>query len=124
MQVISKALPISLLLLLSMACNRENPRLLPDKLVGFWTTDALHYEDRFLELDKAYVIIGTGAHEVPIVQAISKVQGDENGSEAAYAIYSTDQQGNAYQMMVLFNPANGGEIRFKNQPGMWKRYAD
>jgi hypothetical protein len=119
-----KMLSISLLLLLAcLACSRENPKILPDKLVGFWTTDEPRYQDRFLEFDKVYVFIGVGRLQVPNVQVVDKVDAAQAGKETTYTIYSTDLQGAEYQMTFQFNPVNGGEIQLKNQRGIvWKRH--
>ncbi len=126
MPVVRKTLSISLLLLLAcMACSRENPKILPDKLNGFWTTDDPRYQDRFLEFARVYVFIGVSRRQAPSVQVIDKIEAVQAGKETSYTIYSTDLQGIAYQMSLQFDPANGGEIQFKNQRGIvWKRPGD
>jgi len=125
MPVIRKMLSIPLLLLLvCLACSRDNPKVLPDKLVGFWTTDEPRYQDRFLELSKVYVFIGVGRRQVPSVQVVDRFEAVQAGKETKYTIYSTDLQGTAYQMTFQFSPVNGGEIQLKNQQGIvWKRHA-
>jgi hypothetical protein len=114
-----------LLLLVCLACSRDNPKILPDKLNGFWTTDDPRYQDRFLELSKVYVIIGVGRHQVPSVQVVDRIEAVQAGKETTYTIYSDDLQGVSYQLSFQFNPVNGGEIQLKNQKGIvWKRHAD
>jgi hypothetical protein len=120
-----KVFVIELLLLACVGCSRQNPRILPGELAGFWTTNASHYENRSLELSGTYVIIGTGLHEASVVQMIDKVEVEQIGSDATYTIYSTDLQGVHYQMAIRYSPVHGGEITFKNQPTMvWRRPAD
>jgi len=125
MPIIRKILSISLLLLLAcLGCSRDNPKILPEQLNGFWTTDNPRYQDRFLELARVYVLIGVGRRQAPSVQVVDKFEAVQAGKETMYTIYSTDLQGNSYQMALQFNPVNGGEIQLKNQPGIvWKRHA-
>jgi len=124
MPVMRKTLSIPLLLLLAcQACSRDNPKVLPDKLNGFWTTDNPRYQDRYLELARVYVFIGVDRRQAPSIQVIDKIDAVQAGKETSYTIYSTDLQGVDYQMSLQFNPANGGEIQFTNQRGIvWKRH--
>jgi hypothetical protein len=123
MPLVGKLLSIPLLLLLAcLGCSRENPMILPDQLNGFWTTDVPRYQDRFLEFDRVYVFIGVGRLQVPTLQMVDKVEAEPAGKETTYTIYSSDLEGNSYQMTLQFNPLNGGEIQLKSQRGIvWKR---
>jgi hypothetical protein len=123
MPLTRKLLSIPLLLLLAcLGCSRDNPKILPDQLNGFWVTDVPRYQDRFLEFDRVYVFIGVGSPQVPTLQMVDKVEAEPAGKETTYTIYSSDLQGNSYQMTLQFNPLNGGEIQLKSQRGIvWKR---
>lgn len=116
---------ISVLLLLAIACMSSgcnNSRILPDALVGFWTTENPRYRDRFIELDNVYLFIGVGTRQVPKLQVVNKFKAMQAGNETTYTIYSKDMQGVGDQMTFKFRPANGGEIEFSNQRGVvWRR---
>jgi hypothetical protein len=118
---IRKIWPLGLMLLALTGCNRENKRVLPSQLDGFWTTDAPRYQDCFLELSGPYVIVGTGLRDFGDVQIVDNFERTEFGKQTAYTIYSSDLHGNHYQLAVRFDPANGGEIRIRNQPNVWRR---
>jgi len=99
--------------------------LLPSDVVGAWTTNDPRYGDRVMELSRAFVIIITGRHEPASVQMIDRVESESNGADTRYTIYSTDySQGTHFEMKIEFRPANGGEIRFRNQPAVWTRHVE
>lgn len=124
MLAIRKMLSISLLLAIAcMASGCNNSRILPNTLVGFWTTENPRYHDRFIELDNVYLFIGLGPRQVPKLQVVDKFKAIEDGNETTYTIYSKDLQGLGDQMTFKFRPANGGEIEFNNQRGVvWRRF--
>jgi len=116
---------IILMALVCAGCNRNDSRMLPRQLEGTWTTDDPRYQDRFMDLSQAFVIIGTSRYDAPSVQLIDKVEVEARGSDTVLTVYSTDHSQSAhYQMAIQFSPANGGEIRFKNQTQVWRRRED
>jgi len=122
---ISLSLTILSLLLTTIGCEHKTTYLLPNDLVGFWTADEPRYEGRFLELYRAYVIIGTGSTEVPKVQGVNSVEAVPEGDHIAYHVLSTDLAGVQYKMTLFYTPARGGEIRFKHMENItWKRQTD
>jgi hypothetical protein len=111
-----------LMLLLCLGCNRHRSLTLPADLAGVWTSDDPRYHDRFFELWPTFVIVVTGPGNPASVQWIRKVEAKPQGDSSAFTVYSTDySQHTDYQMVLQFNPANGGEIRFGNEPQIWKR---
>jgi hypothetical protein len=124
MSAIRKMLSIPLLLAIAcMASGCNNSRILPNTLVGFWTTENPRYPDRFIELDNVYLFIGLGPRQVPKLQVVDKFKAVQAGNETTYTIYSKDMQGVGDQMTFKFSPANGGEIVFNNQRGVvWRRF--
>lgn len=115
---------VTLMLLACVGCSRNNSRMLPRELEGVWTTDDPRYGDRLLELSQAFVIIVAG-HDTPSVQMIDKVETQPKGTDTALTIYSTDYpEETHYEMALQFSPANGGEMRFKNQTQVWRRRSD
>jgi hypothetical protein len=118
-------LAVLLLLLTTVGCQRKGAYLLPNDLVGFWTADDPLYQGRFLELYRAYVIIGTGSAQIPTVQAVNSVLADPEGDHIVYHVLSTDLAGVQYKMTLLYTPAGGGEIRFKHMENItWKRRSE
>ena len=111
-------------LLACAGCSRNTQSMLPRQLTGFWTTDSPRYQGRFLELYQTFVIIGTGPGEPPSVQMIDKVKTEPKGNGTVLTIYSTDPSGAHYELGLQFSPANGGELRLRNQNHVWKRETD
>jgi len=111
------------LLACSQGCAKlPHQGLLPADVVGTWTTKDPRYQDRELELSRAFVILITGRHDPASVQMIDRVESNSDGPDTLFTIYSTDySQGTHFEMKIQFRPENGGEIRFKNQPALWTR---
>ena len=96
--------------------------LLPADVVGSWTTKDARYQDRELELSRAFVILITGRHDPASVQMIDHVDTTTQGQDTLFTIFSTDySQGTHFEMKIQYRPDNGGEIRFKNQQVVWTR---
>lgn len=110
-------------LLACAGCSRNTQSMLPRQLTGLWTTDSPRYQGRFLELYQTFVIIGTGPGQPVSVQMIDKVKTESMGDGTVLTIYSTDLNGTQYELGLQFSPANGGELRLRNQSHVWKREA-
>jgi hypothetical protein len=113
-------------LLFSVGCTyQKSHNLLPRQIAGVWTTDDPRYKERTLELSPAFVIVVTGRHDAPSVEMIDRVETKANGADTLLTIYSTDySKGSHSTMKAQFSSANGGEIRFRNQPQVWTRNAE
>jgi hypothetical protein len=110
------------LLLLTLGCSTRNPRVLPNEVVGFWTTDAISYKGRSIDLMNAFVIVGAGDRGSPSLLIIDRVEVEPSVTGTTYTIYSTTTEHTRDQLSVQFDPRNGGELHFKNQPGVsWRR---
>ena len=102
--------------------QRRLAAILPADVVGSWTTKDSRYQDRELELSRAFVILITGRHDPASVQMIDRVDATTQGQDTLFTIYSTDySQGTHFEMKIQYRPDNGGEIRFKNQQVVWTR---
>jgi hypothetical protein len=112
-------LSIAAILLMASGCHQDRA-VLPDELLGSWTTDVPVYRGRSLKLEKEYVLVGFGEDVDPIVQRITKVEVLHDGITNATTIYSADKEG-PHQLTVYFEPANGGSLFIKNLPGRWIR---
>ena len=114
-------LAASLALLLTLpGCGFFTRRELPKELHGVWRTNAPGYEDRFLQLQKDFVIFGVG-NEKAVAQHIRKVATLQVGPETLYTVDSEEVGGEASELNFYYNPTGGGTIRFKNQDMVWKR---
>lgn len=103
-------------------CDRNVSNMLPHDVEGTWATDDPRYRDRFFELSPTFLIIVAGPDTPANVRWIDKVKIQATGSETSYVVYSTDCSDDTQnQMALIFNPANGGEIRFRNQSEVWRR---
>lgn len=108
----------------SFGCSKNKQNLLPSQLAGFWTTDAPKYHGRFLELNRAFVIIGTGLENPPSVQIVDSITIHPEQQDLTLTIYSSDVETGQDELTLQFSPANGGEIRFPHQPEVWTRYVE
>ena len=100
----------------------QQSSMLPSDVQGVWTTDDSRYQGRSMELSPAFVILLTGQENAPSVQWVNQVKTEAAGNGTEITVVSTDRAAGAeYEMAIVYSPANGGEIRFKNQPQVWKR---
>ena len=105
-----------------LGCQRKASPMLPRELEGVWTTDDPRYKDRQLELSQVFVITVTGRQDAPRVEWINRVSTAREGAGLQIAVDATDHSsGTQDHLKLVFSPANGGEIRFNNQPQVWRR---
>lgn len=96
----------------------------PAELRGRWITDNPRYQDRMLEIQADAVVFYTGgvfglsAHRI---RQARRRPGNRPGTlyEIRYRSNSPDE---LYTFAFYYRSANGGEIRFENQPQIvWTR---
>jgi len=105
---------ISAVLLLSFGCSSSSSA--PQKLIGVWTTAQAPYSSRPFAIQRDHILFiqGNGADEF-LLCPIASVHKEELEDRVLYSIeYTVD--GSSYTLALYYNPANGGRIRFKNQP--------
>ena len=119
--MLRRLLSIVVLLSASVGCNRSNVKGLPSQVTGYWPTNDVRYRGRFLELNRAFVIIGAGKKGTPSVQIIDHIESQPLPEGTSYTIYSTTQDGMHDQLTIEFRPVNGGEIRLQHEAAVWKR---
>jgi hypothetical protein len=118
LRIVTVLLGVSLLA----GCDRNVRNMLPHDVEGTWTTDDPRYGGRFFELSPTFLIVVAGRDVPASVQWIDKVKVQGMGAETSYMVYSTDYADDSQNQMVLvFSPANGGEIRFRNRAEVWHR---
>jgi len=112
----------SLLLLVCLGCNRAPEATLPAELTGTWTTNAPVYKDRYLKLERDYVIVGLGEERNPNAQRIFNLESERTGPTTTYVIHSTDGEG--HHKLTLYYDSPAGTIRLKDQQDvLWKKTA-
>jgi|tagenome__1003787_1003787.scaffolds.fasta_scaffold19330634_1 hypothetical protein len=118
---IAAACVIAVTALYFLAFHKHHEKAVPQQLWGYWITDAQGYENRYLELDDRYVLIGVNEEDMPELQRVSRVDCQARGEQLNCTIYSSSPEAE-YQLDLDYQPANKGELRIKNQRGVvWKR---
>ena len=91
----------------------------PEELLGIWVTKDPNYSDRPFEIKKNTVVFEQGLGYLDFdVYPIAGVKKTESEGQTLYIIYYTITTGKKFEFSFYFSAANGGEIRFKNQPDM------
>ena len=111
------ALLLVFALMLGVQCQKRSS--VPEKLIGVWVTTDPNYRDRPFEIKKDTVIFEQGLGFLDFdVYPIAGVKETESEGQTLYIIYYTIPAGKKFEFSFYFSAANGGEIRFKNQPEM------
>lgn len=91
----------------------------PEELIGVWVTKDPNYIDRSFEIKKNTVIFEQGLGYLDFdVYPIEGVTKTESEGKTLYVIYYTIPSGKKFEFSFYYSAANGGIIRFKNQPEM------
>jgi hypothetical protein len=91
----------------------------PEELIGVWVTKDPNYFDRPFEIKENTVIFEQGLGYLDFdVYPIVGVKKAESEGQTLYIIYYTIPSGRKFEFSFYYSAANGGEIRFKNQPEM------
>jgi hypothetical protein len=110
-----------LLVTLAMTFGVQCERMfaVPEELIGVWVTKDPNYQDRPFEIKKNTVIFEQGLGYLDFdVYPILGVKKTESEGQTLYIIYYTIPSGKKFEFSFYYSAANGGEIRFKNQPEM------
>jgi hypothetical protein len=100
-------------------CNAGGNTVMPEELIGTWTTTAPAYADRALRFTKTAVVLGA---DVGIENAhpIQRVMSALDHGTPLYTVVYTDQVDQT--ISFYYTPADGGTITLKNQREVqWKR---
>jgi hypothetical protein len=91
----------------------------PEELIGVWVTKNPDYSDRPFEIKKNTVIFEQGLGYLDFdVFPIAGVKKTEYEGQTLYTIYYNISSGKKFEFSFFYSAADGGEIRFKNQPEM------
>ena len=91
----------------------------PEELIGVWVTKNPLYSDRPFEIKKNTIVFEQGLGYLDFdVFPIAGVKKSEYEGQTLYTIYYDIASGKKFEFAFFYTAANGGEIRFKNQPEM------
>ena len=115
-------IPICLAILLLLTCScRPGRDPVPEQLIGTWQTSMATHAGSTMEISE-YTLVFTSDRGV---DTRSRIVGCKTFSEKGQTVYQLsyqDQYKNEYQLYLLYDPTDGGIVRFKNQPHLdWKR---
>ena len=92
---------------------------IPEELIGVWLTKDSRYANYPFEIKKNTVIFEQGLGYLDFdVYPIAGVKKTELEGQTLYIICYTLTSGKEFEFSFYYSAANGGEIRFKNQPEM------
>lgn len=108
------------LLILNVGCSRAGDPL-PEYLIGIWRTSAATHVGSTMELTKELVRF-QGKDDTVVTGKIVNFVTIQEKTATYHRISYVDLDKNEYRLDVIYNPANGGTMSFKNQPGLvWTR---
>jgi hypothetical protein len=103
-----------LTLMLLYGCARKP--VVPDELIGVWTTPTPIYEGCFFEITKEEIIFGAkdGSESNFFIKDM-KIQKIPHEEWTLYTISYIVRGYQKYEFPIYYHPANNGVIRFKNK---------
>ena len=98
-------------------CQKEFT--VPEELIGVWVTDDPKYADHPFEIKKETLIFeqGQGYLDFDVFPIVGLEETDAGGN-TLYVIHYVLPAGNKFEFSFYYASAEGGVIRFKNQPEM------
>jgi hypothetical protein len=100
--------------------NCQRTATAPDELIGYWTTSAPGYKDRYLHITKSTIVFGTGSGTGD-AQPIRKIEAIQEGSRILYTMVYGLERKDEESLSFYYDP---GErvITFRNQSHLlWKK---
>ena len=106
-----------LILFFGAQCQKEFT--VPKELIGIWVTDDPKYADHPFEIKKQTLIFeqGQGYLDFDVFPIVNMEKTDADGN-TLYIIHYVLPAGKKFEFSFYFASAEGGVIRFKNQPEM------
>ena len=98
-------------------CQKEFT--VPEELIGVWVTDDPKYADHPFEIKKETLIFeqGQGYLDFDVFPIVNLEKTDADGN-TLYIIHYVLPAGKKFEFSFYYASAEGGVIRFKNQPEM------
>ena len=95
--------------------NCETTTLFPTELIGTWVTEDAPYEDRYIKINEAQFIFGTGPGE-PNVFFIDKIQKKDLKEVVEWTFYCHNMGGAPFDIVVFYKSGtDGGQIKLRNK---------
>ena len=114
------ALIIGVFLLSSLGCSPEKEVVVPEELIGQWSTSAPRYADRHFEFTKKSLIFKVGDEETGI-HKVKELEQFSDGNATWYTITYLSL-GEKYKFSFSLYPAEDGIIKIVNQANVqWAR---
>lgn len=108
------------LLLTTWGC-RPGGDPVPDQLVGTWQTSTATHAGSRMEITK-HLVVFESDRGIYTSSRIVRFKTFSERSQTVYQLSYQDQHKNEYQLHLLYDPAEGGTVKLKNQPNLvWKR---
>ena len=106
-----------LILFFGTQCQKEFT--VPEELIGVWVTDDPKYVDHPFEIKKETLIFeqGQGYLDFDVFPIVDLEKTDADG-DTLYIIHYLLPVGKKFEFSFYYASAEGGVIRFKNQPDM------
>ena len=107
------------------ACAEPEPLELPEALIGYWTTDAPKYADRFLEFRAdRMVVFGLGGRRTDL-SPIVRIKAVNRSGFLIHHISHLNEYGEVYILSVGYHSERPGYLRLMNQWNIeWKKKSD
>jgi len=116
------ALVIAMFMTVCIGCNHGVGEVtLPRELQGAWVTDDPQYSEKLVQFWPHDFVVLTGVESQASVRTVYKMERQQYGNGFSLTIYSETATGTRDQIGISYSPANGGELRFRNQKQVWKR---
>lgn len=114
--------PICVLIVLLLTCScRPGRDPVPEQLIGTWQTTMATHAGSTMDISQHGVVFSSDRG----VNARCRIVGLKSFLEKGQMVYQLsyqDQYKNEYELYLLYDPADGGIVRLKNQPQLeWKR---
>jgi hypothetical protein len=106
-----------LILFFGAQCQKEFT--VPEELIGVWVTDDPKYADHPFEIKKETLIFeqGQGYLDFDVFPIVGLEKTDADG-DTLYIIHYVLPAGKKFEFSFYYASAEGGVIRFRNQPEM------
>lgn len=114
--------PICVLILLLFTCTcRPTRDPVPEQLIGLWHTSTVTHAGSTMDISQ-HVVVFSSDRGVNLRCRILGLKSFLEKGQTVYQLSYEDQYKNDYELYLLYDPADGGIMRLKNQPQLeWKR---
>lgn len=111
---------VVILLLLTCSC-RPGRDPVPEQLIGTWHTSMATHAGSTMDISQHVVVFSSDRGVNTRCRIVGLKSFIEKG-QMVYQLSYQDQYKNEYELYLLYDPADGGIVRLKNQPQLeWKR---